>query len=162
MGGKSMDNRPTVGNEFYAVTRVRRGLVPRLVRLAGCALSVARAALDVEDRAAMATAAYEPFALARIAKAERAAADRSGSHAAAADGTYHWLLANEGVLYLGELNRSVLGGLGHAFILHKCGVDRWQVATQRHDLDIGPLPSITSHAYGQRDCEPNIRRRPRR
>jgi hypothetical protein len=62
--------------------------------------------------------------LARVAKAERAAAYRSGGHAAATDGTDYGLLTDKGILDLGELDRGVLGGLGHAFILRKCSVCR--------------------------------------
>jgi len=89
-----------------------------------CPYLVAGAALDIEDRASVAAATYEPFTLARVAKAERAAAYRSGGHAAATDGTDYGLLTDKGILDLGELDRGVLGGLGHAFILRKCSVCR--------------------------------------
>jgi len=99
----------------------RRG---RWAGTGACPYLVAGAALDVEDRASVAAAAYEPFTLARVAKAERAAAYRSGGHAAATDGTDYGPLTDKGILDLGELDRGVLGGLGHAFILRKCSVCR--------------------------------------
>jgi len=69
---------------------------------------VASAALEVEDRASMAAVADEPFALARVTEAERAAANGAGGHATATDRADHVAFGDEGVLDLGELDRRVL------------------------------------------------------
>src|SRR6185312_15081856 len=116
-----------------------------------CPYLVAGAALDVEDRASVAAAAYEPFTLARVAKAERAAAYRSGGHAAATDGTDYGPLTDKGILDLGELDRGVLGGLGHAFILRKCSVHRRVVWIMRQGAAsfFQPLPEEELDAWGE-------------
>src|SRR6185312_2718427 len=129
---------------------------------------VAGAALDVEDRASMAAAAYEPFTLARVAKAERAAAYRSGGHAATTDGAHYGLLSDKGILDLGELDWGVLGGLGHAFILRKCSgwrrPVRWEIWIRSHVT--GPGADISApyagppirRVVGRRRARPPIRR----
>lgn len=127
------------------------------MRAVSRARSVTGAAFDVEDRASVASAAYEPLALSRVAQAKRAATDGARRHSATADGARDRLFAQEGVLDLGKLGRRELGGFGHRYSLPKFGVYR-HLGGKRPACGGTVCPGPGSRCHGPID-QPPVKRR---